>query len=103
MNGKRLKMPGYAREEMIGLHASDIVAETERPHINSALREIQEQSGYFRVWQFGRKDGSIFDAEVFVSAHIRLQGYRTQKNQLWINERHRLAGLWILTRPAPGL
>jgi PAS domain S-box-containing protein len=57
-------MLGYSRAELIGLHASDIVAQTEIHHIAVALREINAKSDHHREWQFRRKDGSIFAAEV---------------------------------------
>ncbi len=51
------RMLGYARDELIGMHASDIVAQTEIPHIGPALRDISTGPGYSREWQFRRKDG----------------------------------------------
>ncbi len=58
------RMLGYARDELIGLHVSDIVITTEIQHINPALHDITTQSGYSREWQFRRKDGSVLNAEV---------------------------------------
>ena len=60
-------MLGYSREELIGLHASDIVAATEIQHIGSALRVIMSASDYHREWQFRRKDGSLFCADVIAT------------------------------------
>lgn len=72
-NARMCRMLGYTRDEMIGMHASDIIAETEIQHVEPTLREIKTQSGHFRVWQFRRKDGSLFDAEV--SATMLPDGY----------------------------
>jgi PAS domain S-box-containing protein len=61
------RMLGYTREELIGLHASDVVAQTEAQHIGPALRTIKSSSDYQREWQFQRKDGSFFAAEVMAT------------------------------------
>ncbi len=58
------RMLGYTRDELIGLHASDIVAPTEIPHIAPALDLIKARSDYHRQWKFRRKDGSFVEAEV---------------------------------------
>ncbi|MBX3279953.1 MAG: PAS domain S-box protein [Acidobacteria bacterium] len=58
------RMFGYSREEFIGLHASDIVVQTETPHIDDAIDEITNRADHRREWQFRRKDGSIFPADV---------------------------------------
>src|SRR5262249_14305887 len=63
-NPEACRMFGYSHEEFIGLHASDIVAQPELPHIDSALGEIAGQSDHHREWQFRRKDGSVFSADV---------------------------------------
>jgi PAS domain S-box-containing protein len=61
------RMLGYTRDEFIGLHASDIVAQTEIPHIGQALDTLKARSDYQREWQFRRKDGSSFPAEVIAT------------------------------------
>jgi PAS domain S-box-containing protein len=60
-------MLGYSRDELIGLHAQDIVAPAEIPHIGPALGAIHARSDYHREWQFQRKDGSTFSAEVIAT------------------------------------
>lgn len=60
-------MLGYTRDELVGLHATDIVIQSEVPHIQSALDTIQTKSGYMREWQLRRKDGSIFSAEIMAT------------------------------------
>jgi PAS domain S-box-containing protein len=66
-NASICRMLGYTRDELIGLHASNIVAEAEIPHIGPALSQIESRVDYHRVWQFRRKDGSIFEAEVIAT------------------------------------
>jgi two-component system cell cycle sensor histidine kinase/response regulator CckA len=67
-NPSMCRMLGYSRDELIGLHASDIVAPAETPHIAPALVLIAESAEYHREWQFRRKDGSTFPAEVIATA-----------------------------------
>ncbi len=66
-NASMCRMLGYKREELIGLHASDIVVQAEVAHIGPALEAIRTGADYHRVWQFRRKDGSVFTAEVIAT------------------------------------
>ncbi len=66
-NPSMCRMLGYSREELIGLHASDIVAEADIPHIGLAMRVLKTMSHHSREWDFRRKDGSVFRAEVTVA------------------------------------
>lgn len=66
-NVSMCRMLGYDRNEFIGLHASDIVAPAEIPHIGAALSEISATSDHHREWLFRRKDGSVFPAEVIAT------------------------------------
>jgi PAS domain S-box-containing protein len=66
-NASICQMLGYTRDELIGLHSSDVVAEAEIEHIESALNIIKSKSDYQREWQFQRKDGSTFPAEVLAT------------------------------------
>ena len=66
-NATICQMLGYTREEVIGLHGSDIVATSQIQNIAPALEEISAGPGYHHEWQFRRKDGSTFDAEVIVA------------------------------------
>ncbi len=61
------QMLGYTHDELIGLHASNIVTEEEIQHIGPALNAIKAEANYHREWQFRRKDGSIFPAEVIAT------------------------------------
>src|SRR3984957_10373112 len=62
------QMLGYTREEFIGLHASNIVSQKEIQNIAPALSAIKARADHHREWQFRRKDGSAFDAEVIATA-----------------------------------
>ena len=66
-NASICRMLGYTRDELIGLHASDIVAETEFQHIGSTLRELHGKHDHNREWKFRRKDNSFFAAEVIAT------------------------------------
>ena len=66
-NPSACRMLGYARDELIGLHASDIVAPREIPAVSSALSEIHGLSDHHREWQFRRKDGTHFGADVIAT------------------------------------
>ena len=67
-NASICRMLGYTRDELIGLHSSDIVSPDEIPHIESALSVLNARSDYHREWQFRRKDCSIFAADVIATA-----------------------------------
>lgn len=66
-NASICQMLGYEREELIGLNATDIVLAEESPHIGAALSAIKSKSDYHREWQFRRKDGTVFPAEVIAA------------------------------------
>jgi len=63
-NASALRMLGYTRDEFIGLDASNIVVPEELAHVEPALTAINAGSDYHREWQFRRKNGSVFPAEV---------------------------------------
>ena len=67
-NASICRMLGYTRDEFIGLHASNIVAPSEIKNIASALSTIKSRTDYHREWQFRRKNGSVFPAEVMATA-----------------------------------
>lgn len=66
-NASICRMLGYARDEFVGLNASDIVDGEEVPHIGHALDVIKARGDYHREWRFKRKDGSTFPAEVIAT------------------------------------
>ncbi len=66
-NASICQMLGYTRDELIGMHASDIVVQSEVEHIQPALIAIKAKSDYLREWQLRRKDGSVFNAEIIAT------------------------------------
>lgn len=60
-------MLGYTRDELVGMHASDIVMQSEIQHIQAALDTINAKSDYMREWRLRRKDGSTFSAEIIAT------------------------------------
>jgi PAS domain S-box-containing protein len=66
-NPSMCRLLGYRRNELIGLHASEIVVQSEVRHIEPALEVIQAKSEYHREWQFRRKDGSVVWGEVIAT------------------------------------
>jgi PAS domain S-box-containing protein len=67
VNDSICRMLGYTRHELIGLCASDIVAESELANIEPALVLIKSHGDYHREWRLRRKDGSSFPAEVIAT------------------------------------
>lgn len=61
------QMLGYTRDELIGMHATDIIEPSEAHHIQPALDAIKAKSDYHREWQLKRKDGSVFTAEIIAT------------------------------------
>lgn len=66
-NATMCRMLGYTRKELIGLHASDIVAAPEIKHIENALNTLTGELDHKREWEFRRKDNSVFTAEVIAT------------------------------------
>jgi len=64
-NACMCEMLGYTREEIIGKHASDIVAPSEIEHLPGVIKSIHGNSDHHREWNFRRKDGSIFPVDVY--------------------------------------
>ncbi len=60
-------MLGYTHEELVGLHASNIVTLVEAGSAVLTLRGTKENRITSREWQFRRKDGSVFSAEVMTA------------------------------------
>lgn len=63
-NPAACRLFGYTRDEFIGLHARDIVVETDLDAVRSALDEIYRDEAHRREWRFRRRDGSTFAADV---------------------------------------
>jgi PAS domain S-box-containing protein len=66
-NEKMSEMLGYSREELIGMHGTDIVAPHETPQIDAALQTLRSGTDYNREWAFRRKDNSQFVGEVMAT------------------------------------
>jgi PAS domain S-box-containing protein len=60
-------MMGFTRHEMVGKSLSECVNRTEPPRIGLPLDLVAGKSEYDQVWQFRRKDGSLFDAETLAT------------------------------------
>jgi len=63
-NASMCHMLGYTRQELIGMHASDIVVMDERPQVEEAIGVINAGDVFSRELKFRRKDGSVFPTEV---------------------------------------
>ncbi|MDZ7770454.1 MAG: PAS domain S-box protein [Woeseiaceae bacterium] len=67
-NPSACRMLGYTRDELTGLHASDILAASEAPDFATALKELDQNDDHRREWRFRRKDGSEFFADVVATS-----------------------------------
>jgi PAS domain S-box-containing protein len=67
VNARVCLLLDYPREELIGRHAAEILAEEERARIGPVLSGIKVNSEYQGEWKFQRRDGSIFPAEVIAT------------------------------------
>jgi two-component system, cell cycle sensor histidine kinase and response regulator CckA len=67
VNARLSEMLGYTRDELIGMDASRIVTRSELAEIDPALHAIVATGDYHREWQFVRKDGSVFLADVIAT------------------------------------
>lgn len=66
-NACMCEMLGYTREELIGKHASDIIAPSEMEHVPGVLVEVRGDADHHREWDFRRKDGTIFPVDVYAT------------------------------------
>ena len=60
-------MMGFTRNEMVGMSLAECVNRTDPPRIGLPLDLVAGKSEYDQVWQFRRKDGSLFDAETLAT------------------------------------
>jgi PAS domain S-box-containing protein len=67
VNPSGLGMLGYTRDELIGMESADILAPKEASRVDPALSEINLGAEHRNEWQFRRKDGSEFDADVLAT------------------------------------
>lgn len=66
-NPRMCEMLGYSHHELTRLHSTEIVAPSEQQFVEPVLDEILSTNRHQRLWTFRRKDGSLFEAEVFVT------------------------------------
>ncbi|MBD2113280.1 PAS domain S-box protein [Nodosilinea sp. FACHB-141] len=66
-NPAACKMFGYSHEEFVGLHASDLVVQSEGQTVEAALEAIHSGADYQQEWQLRRPDGTLFAAEVIAA------------------------------------
>jgi len=67
-NSSLCRMLGYTRDQLVGMHAGEIVAQSELAHIQGELNGIKTHGEYQREWQVRRKDGSTVPAGVSVTS-----------------------------------
>jgi two-component system, cell cycle sensor histidine kinase and response regulator CckA len=67
VNPSALGMLGYSRIELIGMSGVDILAPSEATRVDPALAEIKEGVEHRHEWQFRRKNGSSFPADVMAT------------------------------------
>lgn len=60
-------MLGYTRDELIGKHASDIIAPSEVDQIPEVIAEIHGEMDHHQEWMFRRKDGTTFPVDVYAT------------------------------------
>ena len=66
-NASACRMLGYSRDELVKLHATDIVAAEEVGQIEPAISAIRQGPEYHREWRLRRRDHSVFPAEVMAT------------------------------------
>jgi two-component system, cell cycle sensor histidine kinase and response regulator CckA len=66
-NPAMCRMLGYSHEQLVGLQSADIVMPSEVAHIAPALAAIAVMPDYSREWEFRRRDGSSFCADVMAA------------------------------------
>ncbi|MGE3465535.1 MAG: PAS domain S-box protein, partial [Pyrinomonadaceae bacterium] len=66
-NPSMCEMLGYDHNELVGMHASDIVIRSEARELDSEFALVQSSLDYNREWHFRRKDGSEFPGEVIAT------------------------------------
>jgi PAS domain S-box-containing protein len=66
-NVSMCRMLGYRHDELVGMHGSSYVTEKEPRRIGVSLDEADGNAKYESEWQFRRKDGSTFEAEVIMA------------------------------------
>ncbi|MEO7659084.1 MAG: PAS domain S-box protein, partial [Pyrinomonadaceae bacterium] len=66
-NASMCQMLGYDHQELVGMHAKDIVIRSEARELDSEFELVETTPDYNREWHFKRKNGSVFTAEVIAT------------------------------------
>jgi PAS domain S-box-containing protein len=66
-NPSMCELLGYGLDELVGMHASQIVSELELEHLEPELNATNFLDEGMRQWKLRRKDGTFFEAEVYIS------------------------------------
>ena len=64
-NSRACEMFGYTRNEFVGLHTVEVVAEHEAERQAQAFLRVLDGEGLMEERQFRRKDGTLFSGEIF--------------------------------------
>ncbi len=67
-NPQMLAMLGYRRDELLRLHASELVADVERHRVGDEVARVMAGQPHLAEWEFRCKDGRRFPAEVSARA-----------------------------------
>jgi PAS domain S-box-containing protein len=74
VNSRFSEMVGYTREELLGLHISDLLVPEEASQLPGYLSRLEAEGAAVREWRVRRKDASLFTVEV--SARMMPNGHR---------------------------
>ena len=66
-NASVCRMLGYTRTELVGMHATDVVAQSELDFKEPTLAVLATNINYMGEWKFRRKNGTTFSAEVLAT------------------------------------
>ncbi len=111
-NASMCQMLGYEHQELVGMHAKDIVIRSEARELESEFELVKPTPDYNREWHFKRKDGTVFPADVIATimpdgnllALIRDSSERTEAEDKLRESEHLLAasqrtthlGSWVM-------
>jgi PAS domain S-box-containing protein len=70
-NPAGLRMLGYSRDELFRLRVFDVLAEHERPRLDSGVAKMMSGTPHLEEWEYRRKDGTTFPAEVSARPHAK--------------------------------
>lgn len=66
-NANACEQLGYSHDELVGLHASNVITQLAEGDAPRAADDVAAKPVIFREWQFRRKDGAEFTAEVMAT------------------------------------